>query len=221
MKPTLQFLCLGAALTACSASAQISLNNFSSFVSPNTFFTGDWELNGDLGGTNSPRASFSQGAGFYNFTGGSNNADAAAFVFFDTPVDISGNSFLQLSARLAAGNTAPTLTVSLFDSLGGSAFAVLPTSAFAGVGFTTISAPLTFTPGFHANDLTSFALSGNVINGADVFALSVDQLSVAAAAATPVPEASTHGLLASAFLAIGVSVRRLRRARPIIFVGSS
>ena len=210
MKIVFTLLAIGSVLGAPFASAQIILNDFSGYVSPNTYFTGDWEIAGDLTGTNSPRSSFSQGAGFYTFAGGTNNANASAVTFFDAPLDITGYSILQVSAHLGLGNTAPTLTVSLFDSLGGSAFAVLPTSAFANAGFTTLSTLLTYSPGFDANDLESFALSGNVIGGNAVFDISIDRLVLAAPVA--VPEPSAYAILGSVFVIILVFARKLRCA---------
>ena len=209
MKRKSTFLFLAAVLAAPLASAQITLHNFSAFESPNTFFVGDWELNGDPIGTHSPRASFAQGAGFYTFTGGSNSDSAAAVYFFDTPIDITGHSLLEVSAQLFAGNTASSLTITLFDSLGESAFAVVAPEAFAGLGFTTISTALTFSSGFNSSDLSSFQLSGNVVGGNQTLSLSLDQLSVAVP--VPVPEPSTYGALACGFIATLAIARRLRR----------
>src|SRR5437660_726431 len=99
-------LIAAALFAASSASAQIVLNNFSAFVSPDTFFSGDWELTGGV--SNSPRSTFSQGAGFYNFATGSDEGDSSfAAVFFSTPVDITGFTQLQIAAKLLAGNTSP------------------------------------------------------------------------------------------------------------------
>jgi hypothetical protein len=207
-----KLLLLSARLAAPFASAQITLNDFSAFASPtNTFFTGDWELTGDPAGSSSPRASFSQGAGFYNFAGGSNADTATAVYFFDAPLNITGLSLLQVSARLVAGNTAPALTITLFDSTGGSAFAVVAPSAFAGAGFTTLSSVLTFS-GFNASDLSSFQLSGNVVNGSNTLNLSIDNLAVAAPRViTPVPEPAAYGALGVVALLTLTSVRRFRR----------
>ena len=206
MRTKLTLLCLGAVLATPFASAQIVLHDFAAFESPNTFFVGDWELNGDPIGTHSPRASFAQGAGFYTFAGGSNSDSAAATYFFNTPINIAGYSMLDVSAQLVAGNTAPNLTITLFDSLGESAFAVVSPDTFAGSGFTTISTALTFSSGFNASDLSSFQLSGNIPGGSQTLSLTLDQLSV-----TAVPEASTYGALAGVFITALILARRLRR----------
>lgn len=209
------FLLASMGLFAASlASAQTTLETFSAFESGNTYFLGNWELNGDAGGTNSPRPSFSQGAGFYNFAGGSNSDTASAFSFFNTAVDITGYSLLEVSAKLLAGNTAPTFTISLFDSLGESAMATFATASFSTAGFTTFSTALVFSPGFDVKDLSSFSISGNVIGGSDVLSFSLDNLAVSAPRAlTAVPEASTFALFGGLALFVLIGARGFRRRR--------
>lgn len=193
-------------LAAPFASAQVTIHDFSAFESPNTFFVGDWELTGDAGGTNSPRATFSQGAGFYNFVGGQNDDASMAFYFFSAPLDITGFSLLEISAQLVAGNTAPTFTVVLFDSLGESAFATYSTGAFATPGFFTINTDLTFSPGFNTADVSSFLLSGNIPGGTATLNLAVSNLAV-----TAVPEPSTYGI-GAALVLVGIALARRKRA---------
>ena len=208
MKSNLKSILLGAALLASApfASAQITLHNFSAFLSPDTFFLGNWELTGDPGGTNSPRASFAQVAGAYNFTGGTNADDASALYFFSAPLDISGLTLLQISARLLPGNTAPSFTITLADSSFNTAFAFFSTAAFARPDFTTVSVPLT-SFGFNAHDLASFQISGNIGGGTQLLNLSVDNLAVAAPRLTAVPEPATYDALAALVL-LGVIARR-------------
>jgi hypothetical protein len=207
MKLKALLLAVTALIGAPFVSAQtLLLHDLSAFESPNTFFLGDWELNGDPSGTNSPLASFSQGAGVYNFVGGSNSDTASAFHFFSAPIDISGFGLLEVSALVLPGNTASTFTLSLFDSLGESAFAVFSTASFGGPGYHTVLAALTFSPGFNAADLSSFQLSGGVSGGTDTLNLSVNQISVA------VPEPATYGLFAALALVALVIHQRRRRA---------
>lgn len=191
-----------------SAQASVSVNDFSAFEGPNTYFLSDWELNGDAGGTNSPRATFSQGAGFYNFVGGLNDDASMAFNFFTAPLNITGLTLLEVSAQTLAGNTAPTFTISLFDSLGESAYGTFFTAGFAAGGFVTLHTALTFSGGFDATDVSSFSISGNVGagNGLDTLNLAVNQVSV-----VPVPEPSTYGAIAAAML-VGIAILRRKRA---------
>src|ERR1051325_701693 len=110
------------------ASAQVTLQDFSDFETANAFFVGDWELNGNPFGSGSPRASFSQGVGVYNFVGGSNDQDSGAFYFFNSPLNITGFSLIEVSGRMLAGNTAPTFAVTLFDGGGNTAVASFSTA---------------------------------------------------------------------------------------------
>ena len=213
--------CLLALLLVPFARAQLTLQNFSAYSSPNTYFLNSWELTGDPGGTNSPRSSFSQGAGFYNFAGGTNDDASGTFFFFSAPQNLGSLTLLEVSARTLAGNLAPTFTISLFDSLGESAFATFATSAFAGAGFTTVQTALTFSPGFDKTDLSSFLISGNTLGGAALLNLAFDNLAVVAPrAVTAVPEPSAYGLAAAALLA-AVAFRRgsvRSRTRPDFFL---
>jgi hypothetical protein len=197
-----------ALLAAPFASAQVLIHDFSAFESPNTFFVGDWELNGDTGGTNSPRATFSQGAGFYNFVGGSNDDASMAFYFFTSPVDITGFNLLEISARLVPGNTAPKFTIALFDSVGHSAEATFDASPFATPGFFTINTDLRSELSFNPADVSSFMITGNDPGGTATLSLSVDQISI-----TAVPEPSTYGIGAAVILASLVALRRRQRQR--------
>jgi hypothetical protein len=206
-KLKLSLVAAAALLVAPFASAQLTLQNFSAFESPNTYFIGDWELNSDVAGSNSPRFSFSQGAGFYTFAGGSNSDTSSAFYLFNAPIDITGLSFLQLSARLEAGNMAPEFTVTLFDSFGETAYATLVSSTFSETNFSTFSMELTSSSGFNASDLSAFEISGKTVGGVDLLNISIDNLAVS----VPVPEPSTYGLIGGALMGVLIFVRRLRR----------
>lgn len=210
-------LLLGAALCfAPLASAQLLIHDFASFESPaTTVFVGDWALNGDpVSGDAAPIATFAQGAGSYTFAGGSNADTAGAFYFYAaTPGDLTGLNLLEISAQTLAGNTAATFTVSLFDSLGESAFAVFATADFAGAGFTTVAKALTYSAGFNRNDLASFLITGGVFGGTDALNLAVDNLvAIAPPAAGPVPEPSAYGAIAALALLGLAGLRRQRRS---------
>lgn len=209
-------LLAAALLLAPLARAQVTLQDFSAFESSNTFFLGSFELTGDAGGTTSPRSTFSQGAGFYNFIGGTNSDASSAFYFFNSSLNITGLSLLEVSARTLAGNAAPNFTISLFDSLGESASATFATSAFAGAGFTTVQTTLTFSPGFDRTDLSFFSISGNTVGGAALLNVAFNNLAVVApAVVTAVPEPSAYGLAAASVLLALAALRGPARSRAL------
>lgn len=208
MKLKLFLPCFAAACLAPFAAAQQTLHNFTAFQAlDQTFFVGDWAL-ADPGGDQNPIATFSQGADFYNFTGGSNADTAGALHFFSSnPGDLTGYSLLAVSARLLAGNTASTFTVELFDSLDRKAFAVFSTADFGTSGFTTITTALTL-GSFDLTDLSYFRLTGGIAAGTDTLNTAVDHL----AAITAIPEPSTYSLLAGTIALLGaVRLHRMRR----------
>jgi len=196
------------AVTLCAApfaSAQLTLHDFTQFESPNAYFMGDWALNepsGDL----SPLATFSQGAGIYNFVGGTNADTSGAFFFYNTPLHITGLNTLQITGKRLTGSTADTFTVALYDSSNESAFAVFSLADFSSTDFIGVAADLTYTPGFNQADLSSFQITGGIVNGTHALNISLDHL-----AATAIPEPSTYSLLGG-LLVLGLAiVRRLRR----------
>jgi hypothetical protein len=198
------------------AQAQLTLQNFSAFETTDTVFVGTWELNGDPIGTNSPRSTFSQGSGFYTFTGGTNADTSGVFYFFTAPRDVTGLTLLEVSAHLLLGNVAPTFTVSLFDSLGESASATFSAASFTGVGFSTAQTALTFSPGFDPTDLSSFQISGGVLGGAAAFMFAFDNLAVVAPRQiVAVPEPSTYGLAAAGVLLALAALRGPARSRAL------
>lgn len=194
------------------AQAQLTLQNFSAFESADTSFFGTWELNGDPTGTNSPRSTFSQGSGFYIFTGGTNGDTSGAFYSFSAPRDITGFTLLEVSAHMLLGNVAPAFTVSLFDSFGGSASAAFSLANFTGVGFSTVQTPLIFSPNFDRSSVLYFQLSGEAFGGIARFDVALDNLAaVAPRQIVAVPEPSTYGLAMVTLLGGVIAFSRRRR----------
>lgn len=212
MKSKLPLFLLGILLAPSFTAAQLTLQDFSAFESPDTVFVGTWEATGDPIGTNSPRSTFSQGSGFYTFTGGTNAETSGAFYFFSAPRDITGLTLLEVSAHLLLGDVAPNFTVSLFDSLGESAFATFSVGNFTGAGFSTVQTALTFLPGFDRTDVSSFRISGNALGGSASLDIAFDNLAVV----TPrqvgaVPEPSTYGIAMVGLLGGVIAFGRRRR----------
>jgi hypothetical protein len=223
MKTILASSLLAAALLAGAGSlhAQVTLDTFSSFASPNTLFYGDWSQTGDpFSGSPVPIASFSQGVGVYNFANGSDADSAYVERSFAAPVNLGSNTLITLSLRLLAGDTADSVTVFLLDGAANTAFATFLTSSFTTTGLTTKSIAFTADPGFAANAVTSFRISGNDPFDSAILSVSLDNLAVTGAVVTPppsaVPEPSTYGLAAAALLsgAIALARRKNRRRAP-------
>ena len=210
MKLKSSLLFAAALWSASFAAAQVTLHDFTAFESPATVFVGDWALNGDpIGGDATPIASFSQGAGFYNFVGGTNADTAGAYHFLSgSPGDLTTYGLLQISAQLLDGNTAGSFAVTLLNfGSGESAIAVFDPADFAGAGFTTVTAALSFSGSFDPTAVDAI-LIGGVSGGTGTLNLSVDHL--AAAAPTPVPEPATYGLFAALVLGALIAHRRGR-----------
>jgi hypothetical protein len=197
-----------------SAQSPINIHDFTAFQSPDTtLFVGDWALNGDpISGDTNPIASFSQGAGFYNFIGGTNADTSGAYYFLPGSAgDLTGYGLLQISARLLEGNTASSFAVSLFNFASNeTAVAIFDTADFAGAGFTSILAPLTPSGSFDFAGVDAF-LIGGVSGGTGTLNLAIDHLAVAARDGfNPVPESSTYGMLGGVLVLAVVLSRRLR-----------
>jgi hypothetical protein len=193
----------------------VTLHDFASFLSPNTFFTGDWELNGSPGGSDQPKGTFLQDFSAFAFAGGSNDEFSGAYYFFGAPLDITGLSQLQLSADVLPDNTASTFAISLFDSLGESAFALFSTADFAVPGFSTVAADLTFSAGFNTADLSFFYLSGGAFQGTETLSFSFDHLAVdSPPPAVGVPDVSNVGLFTTLALGMLFTLRRSRLRLP-------
>jgi hypothetical protein len=192
------------------------LETFSSFQSPNTLFYGDWSSTGDpFVGSLTPVATFSQGGGFYNFAEASNADSAYVERAFTSSVNLGANSLLTLSLRLLDGNTADSLTVTLFDAGFNTASASFQTSDFSAAGFTARSIAFTTDGSFNASAVAAFRLSGNDPFASGTLSVALDDLSVTGAVRA-VPEPSTYGAFAALALVGLVTSKRLRNRRDTV-----
>jgi hypothetical protein len=197
--------------SAVSASAQIVLENFSSFESPQTLFFGDWSSSGDpFVGDPTPVATFSQGAGFYNLASVTNADSSFVEKSFVSSLNVNVDSLLTLSLRLLPDNTANSLTVFLLDANANTAFASFQANSFSSAFFQTQNLALTTDAAFDWGQVASFRISGN-----DPFAEGTLSVALNTLAYTPVPEPMIYGLVAAGALALLALVRCCRSCRTI------
>lgn len=179
-----------------NASAAIVLNDFDSFETSGAydspFFRETWEGQGiqNLDGT-------------YDFGGSSTNASASGVdVFFDEPVDFTGQDSLAVSAKLLPENESSFFVIQLFDINGLSAIATFDTSFFNVVDYTTVVVPFVFDLGFDLTSVEQWTLSGGIPFGEEEFGVSFDS-----AAAVPEP----HSLALAGLGTLAVIWMRRRR----------
>lgn len=211
MKNLLKIIALFALLVGAISHAQVSLQDFSAVVGPDTYFYGNWEL-ANTQGTNSPNASFSQSAGSYSFSAANSTNDENSKVeFFYTAGFASIGSFANLSvtAQGLVGNAASSFAVTLVDSASVTASATFIIAQFPTGGFTTQVSALTFNSGFNPLAIESLIISGNQPSGAANFRVSFDQISAVSA----VPEPSTYALICGLVTLGVIAARRRAQAR--------
>lgn len=189
--------------------AQITLQDFSSVVGPNTFFYGSWEATGDAAGSVNKNSQFSQGVGVFNFTGTNviiptNSADSKVEFFYTTPASIGSNSLLSVTAQSFATNLATSFEVTLKDTLGATAAASFTTASFPTGSYTTATGLLTLTGLFNGNSIDSMIISGGQPGGLVTFNVSFDNISA-------VPEPSTYAAIFGASVFGVVAAMRRRR----------
>jgi hypothetical protein len=214
MKPALIPSLLVAALLAGASTlhAQVTLETFSSFESADTLFYGDWSNSGDpFAGDPTPVATFSQGAGFYNFASVSNADSSFVEHAFAAPLNLAANDLLTLSLRLIADNTADSLTVFLIDAGLNTAFATFQTSGFNAAAFTQGTIAFTADAGFDPSAVSSFRISGNDPFTGGTLSVAIDDLSVTSSRSiTAVPEPAAYGSIGALVLLALLGIRRFR-----------
>jgi len=202
---------------ATSLHAQLVLENFSSFSSPNTLFFGDWSGTGDpFVGSTVATPTFLQGSGFYNFASATNADSAYVERSFTSLANLSAYNSISLTMKLLGDNTADSLTVFLLDSNARTAFATFQTGNFSTSSFTQSTIAFTSDVGFSAADVSAFRISGNDPFGNNVLSVALDALGVSPSNhPTAVPEPSTYGLLGASSLLGLLILRRCRRFQPV------
>lgn len=200
---------LAALLAAAACSAQV-LNDFSAFYkAETTYFKGSWTAGADSG----PIASFQQGAGVFDFVGGTNSSEAGVDFFFMNPsltdiapLNVGVNRTLQVNAQTLAGNAATSFVVILFDNSASQKFAsaTFDLTSISGSSISTVSSLLTAQAGFDWSQVQGFTITGGITGGSQLLNLRMDGLAV-------IPEPSTYAMILGG-LTLGVVVIR-RRAK--------
>lgn len=205
-----------AALASTKLLGQVTtLEDFSNTMRPSqTYFWGSFSSSGIVDDPlETPSAGISQGAGFFTIGGATNNnADTSKLeIFFDSaPLNLTGNTFLVLTAEALSTNAAPSLRVYLYDTLGRGASATFTAGTFVTGSFTTAVQALSITPsGFNYGAVESMVITGDVQNGTARFNFNFDNLAVAASA---IPEPSTYAAIFGALALAFVAYRRRQKA---------
>lgn len=189
------------------ASAQVTLENFTSTIKPNEFtgFLGTWSSTGSTDiASSTPVAGFTQNSGFFTISSpaATNSETSLMISYFDVPLNLSGLSYVILSAEALSTNTSQSVRITLFDDNNNTATAAFAATEFPTGSFTTASQLLTLSSGFNPSAVAGFIVTGGVPSGVLRFNYSFDNLAVAASA---IPEPSTYaailGLLALGFVA--------------------
>lgn len=186
MKSTLLAFALLLAPAAPAAAAGVALQDFSNVVALGTTFYGSWEATGSVVGSANPNSQFLQGVGVFDIQGSApiipTNSFSSQLRFdFAAPRDIGSNNQIALTARLLPGNVADSFSVVLLANGNQAATTVFSTGAFTAGAYSTVTATLSFNPGFNSAQVDTLVISGvpaSSSNTVGAFAMSFDHIAV-------------------------------------------
>lgn len=166
---TVALLALAAPLTQAQ-----TLENFSNFArSGSAYFAGGWAASGDQ-----PASTFAQVDGAYEIKGVTNSSAHYVDLYAaeGSTLSIGTQRALELSARLLAGNQAPSFRVFLIDTAGNSAAATFFAADFSTTDYQYVSAQLTPGAGFNPAAIERIRISGDTIDGTAPLAVAFNEL---------------------------------------------
>lgn len=192
------------AASALTASAQITITDFSTF---NT--AGDFSASSSWA---SPVNQFTLSGGVLTIgpVSGGNPNDSDNFAFSALAAPFDGTPFigdvLTVTARIDTDNAASGFVINFFDSGGnGVLTATFSSGSFNNTGFTAATAALVLHPNLGVTtDIVSFGIAG--VGSGNPFRFSFDSI----VAGTVIPEPSTYAAIIGA-LALGIVAYRRRQ----------
>ena len=211
MKSTLLAFAWLLAPVAPAAAAGVALQDFSNVVALGTTFYGSWEATGSVLGSANPNSQFLQGAGVFDIKGSvpiipTNSYDSQLRFDYSAPRDIGTNNQIAVTAQLLPGNVADSFSVVLLANGNQAATTAFSTAAFSAGAYSTVTATLSFNPGFNPAQVDAVVISGvpaSSSNSVAAFAMSFDHL-----AAVPEPAVWSAAMGA---VVLGTALRRRRR----------
>jgi hypothetical protein len=185
-------LALVAILAAAKLSAAVTISDFGTPFSNGTL-VGDWST------------TFTSDATTTTFTTGTVNG--GDFIEILPLGDLTGLTQFEVTAKVDAGNAAPSFTISVFTTGSDFISATFATNQFTG-SYTTVTATFSQTGTFDPLSILGWGISGGEPSGSTNFRMSFD--SIVASSPVAVPEPSTYASLAGV-AALGFVAYRRRR----------
>jgi len=188
------------AILAGTAHANLLLEDFSSFAAELPSSDGSWSFGGI--------DQYVQNSGFISVTpvSGGNPRDDGSFTLSNSSFDLTGLSWVAVSARVDSGNAAGSFSLTFYDGSLNAATASFAAASFSS-SFSTVAASLSYAGGFDSSNVVAWQIGGGNFTPANDFRMSFNQIDVMA-----VPEPGAVWLMFFG-IALLFPLARLRRAR--------